>query len=137
MEWSEIAEQIEGLAHLATADAEGTPHASVVMGFVDGEHVWIATAMSSRKAQNLAQNPRISIMWQPEAEIYVNGDVQLIDDMEQKRRVWDGGLLPYDPERFFGTVDNPDLVLLKITPTTAIVQMVGPGGGSVERWSAN
>ena len=135
MEWTDVVPSLRGLAHLATADTDGTPHASVVMAGVDGDHLWIATDRTSKKARNLAANPRIAIFWQPEEEAYVSGSVELLDDADTKQHVWDGEILPYDPARFFGSVDNPDLLMVKVNPETAIVQRVGPGGGTVERWS--
>ena len=49
------------------------------------------------------------------------------DDVDEKRRIWGSGLLPYDPSQFFGTPENPDLVLLKVQPVSAVAMVMVDG----------
>lgn len=135
MNWSDIAAHITGLAHIATADADGVPHAALVTVVVEGDVLWMLTRQSSRKGRNLAENPHISIMWHPGAEVYVQGDVQLITALEEKQRIWGSGLLPYDPAMFFGTPENPDMVLVRITPVRALIMTMGERGPQEQRWA--
>ena len=134
--WEEIALQLVGLAHLATASTDGRPNVAVVSILVEGRVLWLGTNKLSQKAKNLASNPRVSIMWQPGAEIYVQGTADLTNDMSEKRRLWEGNLFPYDPAMFFGSVDNPDFLLVRIEPRTAAVQSMGEHGPTTRRWKA-
>ena len=135
MEWSDVRDQLSGMSHLATASAEGVPHVSIVSSAVEDDVVWVATYKSSRKGRNLAANPRAMIMWEGDAEVYVDVDVELVDDAATKERLWNG-TFPYDLAMFFGTADNPDLVMLRMTPRSAVVQTFGEQGPQRERWSA-
>jgi general stress protein 26 len=134
MDWSELTSHMTGLAHIATADVAGRPHVSVVSAVVEGETIWVFTRASSAKARNLRQNPQISMLWSPAAEVYLHGSVTIIDRVEHKRRVWTSGLLPYDPAQFFGTPENPDVVLLKIAPVSALVVTMDASGIAQHRW---
>ncbi len=134
--WEEIAPQLVGLAHLATASADARPNVAVVSILVEGRVLWLGTNKLSQKARNLTSNPRVSIMWEPGAEIYVQGTANLTNDLREKRRLWEGNLFPYDPAMFFGSVDNPDFLLVRIEPRSASVQSMGDQGPTTHRWKA-
>lgn len=136
MDWDELAELLAGagLAHIATASVDGRPHVAVVAPFVEGDGLWVFTTRGSGKARNLAENPRMALVWRPGPEIYVQADAVLVDDLAEKARLWDSGLLPFDPVGFFGTPDNPDLVLVRVTPRSATVLAMGPTGPSRRTW---
>jgi general stress protein 26 len=136
MNWNEITPLMSGLAHMATATTDGQPHVAVVSAVVEGDTVWICTNRNSVKARNLRSNPQVSLMWARAAEVYMRGTVAILDDVAEKRRIWSSGLLPYNPADFFGTPENPDMVLLKVTPTSATVLTMGEQGPSVQRWKA-
>lgn len=121
MEWSDVATHLTGLAHIATATPDGDPHVAVVWPVVDGDTIWVFTRTSSAKARRIAANGRIALMWQSGAEAYVHGAAALVHDLSIKQRLWTRTDLPFDPARFFGTVDHPDHVLIKITPDRAVV----------------
>lgn len=128
MQWSDVTAHLTGLANLATATAQGDPHVSVVMPLLDGDVLWVFTRRSSGKARRIAANPRVALMWRPGAESYVYGTAELVADLDTKRALWARTDLPFDPAGFFGTVDNPDHVLIRITPQRAVV-MVHDGTG--------
>ncbi len=136
MEWTEVAVHLTGLAHLATVSPGGLPHVSVVSPTIDGETIWIGTTASSRKARNLAATPKAALVWQPGTEVYVHADAELVGDLEIKRRLWDGGRFAYDPATFFGSIDNPDFVLVRLRPTSATVMAMSDVGPSRRRWRA-
>ena len=125
---------LTGLAHAATATPDGRPHVSVVSPGVDGDIVCFLTRASSGKAANLRANPRIALMWQPAAEVYLHGDARVVDDVEEKRRIWSSGVLPYDPAGFFGTPDDPGVVLVTVHPATAIVLVEDAGSIRRRTW---
>ena len=128
MEWSDVTAHLTGLAHLATASPDGTPHVSVVMPLLDGDGLWIFTRASSGKARRIAANGKVALMWQPGAEAYVYGDAELVSSIDEKRRLWARPDLLFDPAMFFGTVDHPDHVLVRVTPTRATVMVGGDDG---------
>ena len=121
MEWSDVATHLTGFAHIATATPDGDPHVAVVWPIVDGETIWVFTRASSAKARRIATNGRIALMWRPGAEAYVHGSAELVHDLSVKEQLWARTDLPFDPSRFFGTVDDPDHVLIKVTPDRAVV----------------
>ena len=131
--WDEVVGYISGLraAHVATVGADGEPHAAKVGFGIEGEHLWFATFASSGKGANLRANPHICVMFEGnQAESHVWGEVELVDDVETKTRIWESGMLPYDPAGFFGSPDNPRLVMGRVTPTRALVRAMtetGPG----------
>ena len=47
------------------------------------------------------------------------GDATLVDDIGSKTALWARTDLPFDPAGFFGAVDHPDHVLVRIAPTRA------------------
>lgn len=128
MEWSELVAHCTGFAHLATATPDGAPHVSVVMPYIEGDTVWIFTNASSGKARRIAANGRVALMWRPAAEAYLYGDATIVDDLTEKQRLWAKDDLPFRPADFFGSVDNPDHVMVHVSPTRAVV-MVGDESG--------
>jgi general stress protein 26 len=54
-------------------------------------------------------------MWEPAAEAYVQAKVEIIDDRDEKRRLWNSGLFPFPLAGFFGSPDNDDFVFLQLT----------------------
>jgi general stress protein 26 len=129
--WAELSAQLTGMAHVATVTPAGEPHVAAVFPVVDGDELWIFTRRSSRKARNVAANPRMALMWQPGSELYMTGRADLVDDPETKARLWSSGKLPVDPASFFGSPDNPDFVLVRILPERAVV--LGPTGRTTWR----
>ena len=121
LSWPEVRTELSGLCNLATADHTGAPHVAVVAPLVDETEIWVFTNRSSKKARNLAENPRIALMWRPGNEHYVYGTAELIDDMDTKERLWDSPLLSFDPTAFFGAATNPEFLVVKVTPDHGVV----------------
>ena len=135
MDWSDVIPHLTGYAHLATADATGVPHVSRVATVErDGDLVFFSN-WSSKKVRNIAANPRVSIMFAPMAEAYLQGPVDLVDDHDAKSELWNSGLLSYDPAAFFQTAENPDLVLVVVHPASASVMTMDAQGPHVTRWA--
>lgn len=65
---------------IATTRPDGTPHLMVIWGVWLGESFWFSTGAKSRKARNLAQNPKCAIGTDDAAEaVILEGTVELID----------------------------------------------------------
>ena len=69
---------------LATVDAAGAPHVMPVWGVWDGAVLWFSSALGSRKARNLAQDPRATMTTdRPHEPVVVEGIVERsLDDAE-------------------------------------------------------
>jgi general stress protein 26 len=134
MEWAEVAENIDGVASLATSTADGRPHSAAVSAAVDGERLFFAIGTTSAMARRITENPRVALMWRPAAEVYVRGTATVVDDHAERRRIWDSGLLPYDPAGFWTSVDNPEWLLVEVTPMSAIVFVERDGAIARLRW---
>lgn len=129
--WTEFLALIKGVPvlHMGTASATGEPHVAVVSAAVDGDTVIVAVKRDSAKARNMAANPRASLVWQGNsAETYLWGSVELVDDLVEKSRVWNGGLFAYNMSMFFGAADSPDWVIARVTPTRVVAMVQGPAG---------
>ena len=75
-------------------------------------------------------------MFRPGSESYVSGTVEIVDDVDEKRRRW-SGFFPYDATAFFGPPENDSVVLLKVRPTSAIVMTQDASGLHRQRWRAS
>lgn len=135
MTWNELTRSLTGLASLATVTSDGGPHVAVVSPVVVDDAIWIGTNRSSQKAANVLANPAVALVWTSEAEAYVWGSAEMLDDVDLKRSMWDG-TWPYDPAVFFSTPDDPDYVLVRVTPERAMVMRFGEHGPERTRWSA-
>ena len=60
---AEVRELFEGrnFGHLATTLPDGSPHSVAVWVGVEGDHIVFFTQPGSRKARNLARDPRVAI----------------------------------------------------------------------------
>jgi general stress protein 26 len=136
VQWSDVAAHLTGQAHIATVRADGSPHVAKVWPALDGQTIWIGTRATSGKARNLRVNPEAALMFEPQGEAYVSGDVEVISDLPTKQRIWDSGIFPYPMAGFFGSADSDDFVLLRFTPRRAIVMTQGESGLRRDTWQA-
>ncbi len=139
MDWDrfvDAARSIAWIAYLGTADERGRPHVSAVApGFAPGS-IWFATRQSSRKFRNLSHNSRAAFHWPVgggtgPGELIARGTGSLFTSLEDRRRLWDSGVLPYDPTGFWGSAENEDLAFVEVEVSSA--RLLGPGG-KAERW---
>jgi PPOX class probable F420-dependent enzyme len=136
MEWSEVAAHLTGQAHMATIRPDGSPHVSKVWPAVDGDTVWIGTRANSGKARNLRVNRQAALMFEPQAEVHLRGEADVVSDPDMKRRVWASGIFEYPLESFFGSADRDDFVFLRITPQRATVMVQSESGIRRQTWEA-
>jgi general stress protein 26 len=132
--WADLVPHLTGFAHIATVRPDGRPHVAKVAPVVDGEVLWIASRVSSLKARNMAAHPQVAVMFEPRAEAYVQADAELVTDLATKERIWSSGMFPFPLEGFFGAFDDPDFVLIRLTPTSAILMSQAEGGIRRDTW---
>lgn len=108
---------------LITLGESGQPNARLVQHFKTDESlvVWFGTSPKSRKANELRQNPHLSVaFYHPDDTAYVTlkGAAELVDDLNLRREKWYENWIAFFPE---GPEGN-DYVLLKFVPS--VIEMV-------------
>ena len=126
-------------AHLATVGADGKPDVVPVHPCWEGDGCWLMGGTDSVKARNIADNPNVAMHWQ----VTENGDgveiwgvAEVFDDLDTKRRLWDG-VFDYDLNAFApgGPDNSPGTGFIAITVERALV-LKQYGMGGAQRWSA-
>jgi uncharacterized pyridoxamine 5'-phosphate oxidase family protein len=120
--------------NVATVDSQGRPRSRLLHPIWEGSTGWIGTHRTSYKSKHLAQNPYVSLAYITDVmnPVYVDCTVEWIDDLAQKQRIWDlfkhaPSPLGYDPASTFGSPDQADFGLLKLTPwRIALVSFPAP-----------
>jgi general stress protein 26 len=127
MRWEEVVEvcrSIAPCAFLATTGADGRPHVAWV-GLAFGEtDLTMATHRHTRKARNLAANPQAALHWPlgNHPQVFMRAEARVLDRPDEIATRWAAGGFPYDLAAFFGSPDNPELVVAALSPTRASVQ---------------
>ena len=112
---------------------------SASIGFVNATRKPVLVGVTSVKARNVSANPSVALHWQVTEVgdgVELWGTAIVHDDVETKRRLWDG-VFDYDLDAFSpgGPDNSPQTGFLAITPTRALVlRQYGMGG--MHRWSA-
>jgi uncharacterized pyridoxamine 5'-phosphate oxidase family protein len=109
--------------NVATVDSQQRPRSRILHPIWEGSTGWIGTHRDSFKAKHLIRNPYMSLAYITDVmkPVYVDCTAEWIDDMEQKRRIWDlfkntPPPLGYDPAHDFIRPDHETFGLLKLTP---------------------
>lgn len=86
------------LAHLATADAAGTPHNVPLCYWFDGERIYFAidekpkrqTGLALKRMRNIAENPRVAVVidhyeedWSQLGYVMIRGHASVVEDPEE------------------------------------------------------
>ena len=128
-------------AYLATA-VKDQPKVRVVHPAFEGERVWVATGRSSAKARHIDKNGKVELFYQIGAEMVhltVTGKAKFVEDVTEKKRIWNGKVFDYDLSQFFpGGAESKDFGLMLITPDrvelTSLAEMTT--GKKPEVWRA-
>ncbi len=125
--------------NMATVDTKGRPRSRVVHPIWESSTGWILTSPQSLKAKHLKQNNHISLAYiaDPLKPIYIEGSVKWVESADEKQRLWDlfkdtPEPYGYDPAAFFGSVDNPNFGILKVTPW--LIELYDLMGGTGRKW---
>ncbi|MEU4714277.1 PPOX class F420-dependent oxidoreductase [Micromonospora purpureochromogenes] len=72
------------LAHVATVEADGTPHVTPVWVDTDGEHILFNTARGRQKSNNIERNPVVAVSVVDKADdfrtLWVKGTAELVTE---------------------------------------------------------
>ena len=107
------------ISHLATA-ANNVPTVRVMSAarVEDDGTIWYASFRSSEKVEQIREQPRVAISaYEDNTTVEINGTAEIVDDPDLKRRLWHESWQPY----FENGHDDPDYVLIKITPDSVEV----------------
>jgi general stress protein 26 len=127
MPYSEFWERVRAAArssnraYLATSDG-GQPRVRVVFPAFEDRVLWIATQPRSAKALQISREPRVELFYEvgtqrPTIHLTVTGKARLIDDLEEKTRVWNLRIFGYDVREFWPSgPEATDLALIRIDP---------------------
>ena len=104
-------------ATFVTLDAQGQPQARVVDPLPPGEDwtIWVATSALTRKAAQIAANPRVTLLYFDAArESYVTavGSARLVRDPDEKARRWKDEWKPFYKDGYRGD----DFLLIRVAP---------------------
>ena len=120
-------------AHLATIGADNEPDVVPVHPCWEGDVLWTMAGTGSVKARNIAANSNVALHWQVTEVgdgVEVWGTAEIFDDVETKRRLWNG-VFDYDLNAFApgGPDDSPGTIFIAITPVRALYrEMYGAKG---------
>jgi general stress protein 26 len=126
-------------AHLATVGDDGEPDVVPVHPCWEGDVLWTMCGADSVKARNVAANPKVALHWQVTEVgdgVELWGTAEVFDDLDTKRRLWDG-VFDYDLDVFApgGPENSPATAFMAIRPSRALLlRQYGMGGK--ERWRA-
>lgn len=126
-------------AYLATAKGD-QPKVRVVHPAFEGHRVWVATGRASAKARHIDRNPKVELFYQVAQDMVhltVTGRARFIEDVAEKKRVWDSKIFDYDLSQFFpGGAESKDFGLMLIEPDrielTSLADMMS--GKPAEVW---
>ena len=154
VDWAAIVDKVEsGVAPgpdainarstwLCTVNEDGSPHITAVGAlWLDGTF-WFQTGTVTRKARNVARDPRCSIALSiPDADVVVEGDAERVTDPEALARIakaWADQGWPAEPDDSGSGITAPFNApsqgpppwnVYRITPRSAVVGLSAEPGG--------
>lgn len=107
-------------AMVTTSEPDGTlrsrPMATMEMD-ADG-NLWFFTALSSPKIDEAERTRKVNLSYarvDKQDYVSISGTISIVRDREKMTQLWTPWIKPWFPEG----LDDPNLVLLKVTPTEA------------------
>jgi general stress protein 26 len=80
----------------------------------DGD-LWFLTMKDTAKYQEILQNPSVNLAYAGKSYVSISGTAEFSEDMEKKKAYWN----PILGKLLETTYDDPNVVLIKVTPETA------------------
>lgn len=120
------------VARLATADAEGVPHAVPICYAFDGKCIYTALDLKPKRIQgralkrvrNILQNPKVSLViddysedWSELAYVQLQGNAHLVDDGHEQKLA---EVLLREKYHQYETLLESGCTVIKITPTNVV-----------------
>lgn len=118
-----------GLFWVSSVRHDGRPHVTPVVAVWLDDALYFSSGPDEQKSRNLAANPYCAVTtgcntWNDGVDIVLHGQVEIVRDLTQLRRVADGFLAKYGSDWAFevaddGTFSGPALVY-RLAPTQAL-----------------
>lgn len=80
----------------------------------DGD-LWFLTMKDTAKYQEILDNPSVNLAYAGKSYVSISGTAQFIEDMERKKEYWN----PVFDKLLETSYDDPNVILIKVTPETA------------------
>lgn len=110
-------------ANVATVDSKNRPRSRLMHPVWERLIGWVSTRPHTLKIKHLAQNPFVSVAYvtEPAKPVYAECYAELIQDLEEKQRIWNffkntPEPVGFDPATMFPSYDDPGFGVLKLTP---------------------
>jgi len=77
--------------------------------------IYLANLRRYHKTSEIAANPHVELCYLDDShdQVRISGTAEILDDAILKQEIWDTNPLL---KQYLGTVDNPELILYRITP---------------------
>ena len=136
--WS-WAEQRLAASHeywLATVrPSDGRPHLVPVWAIWDGDALWFSSGLRSRKARNLAADPRCTIATDNAVEpVVLDGSVEVVTDLESRQTFIAATNAKYGLDYSVDFLDPAVNVTYRLRPRVAIGLVEADFAGTPTRW---
>ncbi len=134
--WSDAEARLEQARNywIGTTRPDGSPHAMPVWGLWLDDSLFFSSGSTSRKARNLAVDPRIVIHLESGDEVViVEGSVQRVTDESVLRRVGELYSAKYDFE--FDPTGPGDVPVFRVRPRRAYAWLERDFAGTATRYS--
>jgi general stress protein 26 len=135
--WSWAAERLTSARNywVASVWPDGRPHSMPVWGMWDDSTLWFTTGAVSRKAINLAADPRCVITTEDAGDpVIIEGTARIVTDMASIRRVLDLMNSKYSSDIELSFLDPAVNATIAVRPLKVIGMRHGDFTGSPTRW---
>jgi PPOX class probable F420-dependent enzyme len=135
--WSWASERLAASRNywVTTLWPDGRPHVMPVWGVWDDEAVWFSSGLRSRKARNVAADPRCAVTTEDAAEpVVLEGRAEVIADTDAIGRVVDLMNVKYDAGMTVDFLDPAVNATIRVRPNRAFGIAHDDFTGSPTRW---
>lgn len=80
----------------------------------DGE-LWFVTLKDTDKYEEISSNPAVNLAYAGKSYVSISGTAEFMEDLERKKKYWN----PIFDKMLETGYDDPNVVLIKVTPETA------------------
>jgi PPOX class probable F420-dependent enzyme len=136
--WSWALERIMASRNfwVATVTPEGGPHATPVWGVWDQDALWFSSGLRSRKARNLARDPRVVVTTEDATDpVMIEGTAEVITDLAAIARFLGLSNAKYDVDLQPDFLDPAVNATIAVRPHRAFGMLHDDFTGSPTRWT--
>ncbi len=80
----------------------------------DGD-LWFITLKDTDKYEEISSNPEVNLAYAGKSYVSISGTAEFMEDLERKKEYWN----PIYDKMLETTYEDPNVVLIKVTPETA------------------